>query len=171
VCCSVLQRVAACCSGLHCVALTGARMIIFRERNTPKHIASHTTAHCRIINNLQYTATCSSPLVQHNATHCNTLQHAATRVAVYCRLLMILQCAAVCDAMCLGVLRSRKIIIRAVCCRVLQCILQGVAASDATGCSMLLSQKTILSAVCTHTHASTFTHPNAHTRMHRHRRR
>ena len=66
VCCSVLQRVAAGYSVLHCIAVWCETLAL-----------QHTAAHC---NTLQHTATHCNTLqhAAHTATHCNTLQHTAT---------------------------------------------------------------------------------------------
>ena len=83
VCCSVLQRVAACCSVLLLPAtptLTGA---------TRCNALPHPATYC---NTLHYTATHSTTL-QHTATHCSTQQRTAThcnalqRTATHCNAL------------------------------------------------------------------------------------
>jgi len=84
VCCSVLQRVAACCSVLLLPAtptLTGATRCNALPHpatycNTLHYTATHSTT-------LQHTAThCSTQ--QRTATHCNELQHTATHTATCC---------------------------------------------------------------------------------------
>jgi len=78
-CCSVLQRVASCCSMLRfrCVAACCATHCnTLLHTTTHYYTPQHTTTHR---NTLQHTATHS---LQHTATHCNTLQHTGVAKAV-----------------------------------------------------------------------------------------
>jgi len=70
----VLQRVAVCCSVLHCSTLQEK---VAEQVSNIKRAKHHTATHC---NTLQHTATHCNTL-QHTATHRNTLQHTATHVS------------------------------------------------------------------------------------------
>jgi len=111
-CCSVLQRVAACCSVLQCVLWSRCATLETYWENILQHTAAH--------DSVMFTA----KVLQHTSAHCNTLQHMATHAQLVLMIAIVLTIGIVL-VMCYWLLHFNVLqcvySVNAVCCSALQC--------------------------------------------------